>query len=176
MCLKTMATVRYIGRDVPEEIAIPLLRKRLESRARMGANGCWEWPGFVLPNGYCETSAWGRGIRVHRLSYRIFKGPVPPDMDVLHSCDNTICFNPDHLSLGLDKQNIGESIARGRRNTARPGRVRNPGMYERNECSRGHKLEGENLYITPDKRRQCRTCRGAAARRWKPKPPGAMHA
>lgn len=170
MCKKYMATVRYIGRDVPDEIAFPLLMERLVSRRTITERGCWEGDFHVLPNGYAEVSAWGRQQRAHRLTYRIAKGPIPKGMDVLHSCDNPICYNPEHLSLGKDKRNVVESISRGRRNTARPNRVSNPGMYGRNECSRGHKLEGANLYMTPDERRQCRACRNAAARRWRPKP------
>jgi hypothetical protein len=37
----------------------------------------------------------------------------------------------------------------------RPRRKAEPKTH----CKRGHELAGENLYITPDGRRQCRTCR-----------------
>lgn len=37
-------------------------------------------------------------------------------------------------------------------------------------CLRGHELAGENLYMTPDGRRNCRTCHHASVRKFKPKP------
>jgi hypothetical protein len=170
-CSTLIATDTHIGKDVPDEIAYPLMLRRLAARARITKTGCWEYTGYIPPNRYASVCFRSRNTRVHRLMYVIARGPIPEGMDVLHSCDNTICFNPAHLSAGMDKQNIRDSIIRGRRNTARPNRVSNPGMMLRNECSRGHKLEGDNLYITPDRRRQCRACRAAAAMRWNPKPP-----
>lgn len=166
----SIATETHIGKDVPDEIAFPMMLRRMAARARLTKTGCWEWTGYIQRNGYGDVSFRNHPTRVHRLMYRIAHGPIPEGLDVLHSCDNPICFNPAHLSAGKDKRNTAESIERGRRNTARPNRVLNPGMMERNECSRGHKLEGANLYVTPDKRRQCRACRNAAAMRWKPKP------
>jgi hypothetical protein len=168
---RTVATETHIGMDVPDEIAFPLILRRMAARARVTAAGCWEWTGFILPNGYAEVSFRSRGVRVHRLMYTISRGPIPAGMDVLHSCDNPICFNPTHLSVGVDKQNSSESIARGRRNTARkPLGGWFPKPENRTHCIRGHELVGGNLYMTPNGRRQCRACRGAAARRWKPKP------
>lgn len=38
-------------------------------------------------------------------------------------------------------------------------------------CLREHELAGENLYITPGGRRQCRSCHHEAVKRFKPKPP-----
>lgn len=168
---RTVATETHVGKDVPDEIAYPLILRRMAARARVTAAGCWEWTGFILPNGYAEVSFRGRGVRVHRLMHVISKGPIPEGFDVLHSCDNTICFNPAHLSAGDDKQNSQESIARGRRNTKRqPLDGWHPKPEDRTHCIRGHELGGDNLYKTPDGRRQCKACRHAAARRWKPRP------
>jgi hypothetical protein len=43
---------------------------------------------------------------VHRISYVIFVGPIPDGLNVLHKCDNTICFNPEHLFTGTQKDNV----------------------------------------------------------------------
>ena len=169
---KLTCTETHIGMDVPDELAFPMALQRMTKRVRVTERGCWEWIGYTLPNGYAEMCIRSKQIRVHRLMYMVSSGgPIPAGMDVLHSCDNPICINPKHLSLGVDKQNIGESIARGRRNTKRaPLGKGHPKPENRTHCIRGHELAGENLYMTPDGRRQCRACRGAAARRWKPKP------
>lgn len=170
-CSTTIATETHIGMDVPDEIAYPLMLRRLAARARLTKAGCWEWTGAVMTNGYAQVSFRSRNTRVHRLMYVISRGPIPEGMDVLHSCDNPICFNPAHLSAGRDKQNIAESVTRGRRNTARKPYGRGfPAPRDRTHCIRDHALSGANLYMTPDGRRQCRACHHASVRKFKPKP------
>jgi hypothetical protein len=168
-CHPNIQTVRWIGSKVPDEIAFPLIMERLKGRRRITASGCWEYTGYILPNGYAEICFRGRNTRITRLVHRIYHGPT--DLDVLHSCDNTICFNPEHLSAGTDKQNIGESIARGRRNTARkPYGKGHPMPAERTHCIHGHAFDDKNTYRTPDGRRQCRACHHKAVTRWGSKP------
>lgn len=41
-------------------------------------------------------------------------------------------------------------------------------------CIRGHELSGDNLYMTPDGRRQCRACHLASVRKFRPKPAGGV--
>lgn len=36
----------------------------------------------------------------HRLSYRMFIGPIPNGMVVISTCENRVCINPKHLILG----------------------------------------------------------------------------
>lgn len=171
-CHPNIATVRWIGSAVPDHIAFPLIMERLKGRRRITDSGCWEYTGYALPNGYAEICFRNKNQRVTRLVYTIEKGPIPPGMDILHSCDNTICFNPEHLSAGSDKQNIAESIARGRRSTARkPYGKGHPKPEHRTHCIHGHPFDAENTYRTPDGRRQCRACHHAIVRRFKPKPP-----
>lgn len=77
-------------------------------------NGCWEWRGSV-------NSVWGYGRylfkgtvrKPHRLAWFLIKGEWP-QMMLLHSCDNRICVNPDHLREGTQKENVGDAVERNR--------------------------------------------------------------
>jgi hypothetical protein len=74
---------------------------------------CWNWDGHTYKNGYGCIKAFGKTVSVHRLSYELHKGPIPTGLEVMHSCDNKLCINPDHLSLGSHAQNMKDAAARG---------------------------------------------------------------
>lgn len=46
--------------------------------------------------------------------YAEFVGPVPEGMMLLHSCDNGICVNPDHLRPGTHQDNMRDMTERKR--------------------------------------------------------------
>lgn len=46
----------------------------------------------------------------HRSSWIIHKGSIPFGLSVLHSCDNKICTNPDHLFLGTNEDNVNDML------------------------------------------------------------------
>jgi hypothetical protein len=48
----------------------------------------------------------------------------PSDVEVMHSCDNPPCCNPNHLSLGTRKQNA-EDMAAKKRAAPQAGRANN---------------------------------------------------
>lgn len=55
-----------------------------------------------------------RTVRAHRVAFEAVNGPIPNGLDVLHSCDNRLCCNPSHLSLGTAKDNSDDKVAKGR--------------------------------------------------------------
>jgi hypothetical protein len=79
-------------------------------------SGCWLWQRSVCGGRlkYGQFSIDGRCILAHRASYLLHKGPIPPGMDVCHSCDTPLCVNPDHLFVGTRKRNMEDAKSKGR--------------------------------------------------------------
>jgi len=56
-------------------------------------------------------------VRAHVFAWEQANGrKVPAGMVVMHSCDNPPCVNPAHLSIGTQRDNILDSIHKGRYN------------------------------------------------------------
>src|SRR5260370_21245414 len=84
-------------------------------------NGCWVYTGHLNSKGYGQIKYNDKLELVHRISYRIMKGRIPKGLFVLHKCDNPPCFNPDHLFVGTQLDNIRDMISKGRQNNNRNG-------------------------------------------------------
>lgn len=76
-------------------------------------SGCWLWLAGINSTGYGQINA-GVTRLAHRVSWELYRGALPTEMDVLHSCDTTICVNPWHLFLGTALTNALDSIKKGR--------------------------------------------------------------
>lgn len=79
--------------------------------------GCWSWSGYTDAHGYARMKVGGRFGRLrgaHRVSWELYRGPIPVGLNVLHRCDNPICTNPDHLFLGTQADNVADRVAKGR--------------------------------------------------------------
>lgn len=72
------------------------------------------WDGTNYPNGRPRVKG------AHRFSYRMFVGPVQDDMDVLHTCDNPPCVNPNHLWVGTHSENMRDAVAKGKFRDRKP--------------------------------------------------------
>jgi hypothetical protein len=56
---------------------------------------CWNWTGALDEDGYGVK---GKGFnRAHRWSYYLFRGHIPRNFEIDHSCLNHRCVNPEHL-------------------------------------------------------------------------------
>lgn len=84
-----------------------------------GPNGCWLWIGWAQEGyGRLTDEAVGKEVGAHRYSYKLHKGDPGPLL-VCHTCDVTLCVNPDHLYAGTQKQNMEDMVARKRQNKAK---------------------------------------------------------
>lgn len=83
-------------------------------------DGCWMWTGATWGN-YGRLGVMvgplgarkQRDVRAHHLSYFLAHGHWPIK-HVLHTCDQPLCVNPDHLWEGSPKENTADMTTKGR--------------------------------------------------------------
>lgn len=94
---------------------IPIDEQYWRDRSTVDADTeCWIWKGKPKKSGYGCIKRDGRFFMPHRLAYATFHGPIPDGLVVLHSCDNPVCVNPQHLTAGTQKSNIQDMYQKGR--------------------------------------------------------------
>ena len=74
---------------------------------KSNVNGCRNWIGGTLPNGYGSFYYNKRDHTAHRIAYH-FAYNVPLDQlkIVQHLCNNRLCCEPTHLRNGSQKENL----------------------------------------------------------------------
>ena len=96
-----------------------LLRMMIMNKTVVSERGCWEWQGAGHDAGYGIIMRKRKRMFVHRLSYELWRGPIPKGMVIRHKCDNPCCVNPNHLIYGTQGDNIRDIVERGRHTGAR---------------------------------------------------------
>jgi hypothetical protein len=109
------APVEYLENGVKK---IPSLRPedihRFWGKVQLMANPfkCWEWQatgdrygGFRVGKSMYKSS---------RVAYFLHYNEQPGELEVMHSCDNPKCCNPNHLSLGTHLENMQDMADKGR--------------------------------------------------------------
>lgn len=132
--------------------------KRFWSKVdRKQENQCWMWLDTPLQSGYGRFYIRGIPKQAHRVSYELLVGPIPEGKCLDHLCRNTLCVNPKHL----DPVSNRENILRGVGITAK--------RFSSPTCIHGHQLFGDNLYVTRQGHRRCRTCLRVSQRKYEEK-------
>lgn len=64
-------------------------------------DGCWEWRGATLRNGYGQWQMAGRFVYPHRYAWELNHGAIPAGKMyvVTHLCGNRLCVRPEHMEL-----------------------------------------------------------------------------
>lgn len=116
-------------------------------------NGCHEWRGYVMPNGYGQFGLGGSrknggGMRyAHRVSYAMhYSSGIPCGMSIDHRCRNRRCVNPAHLEAVTQRENNARSLLC-------PSTINRAKTH----CSRGHAYNEKNTRWYGGKR-ECRPC------------------
>ena len=124
------------------------LIERFLNKVRVSDSGCWEWTGFVKPNGYGNIAIHNKPRYTHRTIYEYYYGNIDSNLTIDHLCRNRRCCNPNHLEQVTTKENL----------------MRGNGLASQNakktHCPQGHEYNHQNTYTHPNTGfRSCLTCK-----------------
>lgn len=124
--------------------------KRFMENTVITPRRCFLWTGTETTKGYGSVSYRNKTWTLHRLSYIVHLGPITPGKLVCHTCDVRRCWNPDHLWLGTNKENMVDCSRKGRADE-----------QSKTHCIRGHEYNAVNtryVQMTETVKRQCKRC------------------
>ena len=80
-----------------------------------GPDVCWEWEKAVSSNGgYGLINIGGKTVRAHRVVYFLMRGDLIAELEILHTCNNPPCCNPNHLIQDTHAANLQQAKTEGR--------------------------------------------------------------
>lgn len=135
-----------------------LLEYLRASEAIVGRNPCWLWPYGAMKKGcdsYGVTHISGKTALVHRVAFRLLRGPIPDRFVIDHLCNTKRCCNPWHMRAVTN----WEDTLRGDAAHAKSARA--------SHCPAGHELAGANLSpfrLKKQGKRVCQVCLRERAR------------
>src|ERR1035437_10055886 len=68
-------------------------------------NDCWPYTGSTFGGKYGRFFLAGKAIGAHVIIYKIFHGDIDDNLMVMHKCNNKLCCNPKHLTIGTNQKN-----------------------------------------------------------------------
>jgi hypothetical protein len=109
---------------------------------------CWEYTGYLDPDGYGRFYFQGKSCGAHRVAYQLAYGDIPQGMAVDHTCNNRACIRFEHLEAVTTAENNRRAAER------------------RTHCRNGHPWDERNTYWHKEGKRNCRRCNAEAVRRY----------
>lgn len=110
------------------------LKNFLGGIKEINERGCWTTSYYSEKKSRPQIKYRGKTVFLHRVSFILWKDENPKNKLILHSCDNTKCYNPAHLRLGSQAENMIDAVKRGRwatgKATRRPQTIKNPYNYK----------------------------------------------
>ena len=74
---------------------------------------CLIWTGATVRSYGVITQS--RVVRyVHRIAWELTNGPIATGLVVMHKCDRPPCFEPEHLALGTQGDNLNDAATKAR--------------------------------------------------------------
>lgn len=72
------------------------------------------WTGAVNNSGYGTLQSKGKTMLVHRVAFELFVRALKPGERVCHECDQSLCWEPRHLTAKSQRENVRDCFRRGR--------------------------------------------------------------
>ena len=116
-------------------------------------DGCWEWKGAILKNGYGRFWDGERNVLAHRFVYELCIHRITEKQHLDHICSNRGCVNPSHLQVLSNRENI----LKGNGPTAK--------NFRKTLCKRGHILTA-GKFKQNGEWRICLECAKETRRKW----------
>ena len=82
--------------------------------------GCWNYAGYKsrgYPTIVRRVEDKATYTTAHKFFFERLVEKVPPGKILMHSCDNRLCCNPEHLRIGTQSENMKDMWAKGRGRT-----------------------------------------------------------
>lgn len=85
----------------------------------LSENECWIFSGKIYKNGYGCFRINCHDFLAHKISWLLSYGKKIDGLVIMHSCNNRLCVNPNHLSMGTYSENLQYMVKCGRNNPPR---------------------------------------------------------
>jgi len=135
------------------------LRERFDAKVAVDdTSGCWIWTAACDTKGYGRINVGGKPAKASRVSYTLFRGPIPEGQVLDHyrypegGCAGPRCVNPSHLLATTRSENSARNS-----------------WKRRTQCAHGHPYDAENTAMVKTGKgrlvRRCKACRRARAKK-----------